>query len=102
MNRTLFVYRGGRARAGLRVAWYRLSSAVSARSPAVERRLDRRRAHLLRKRWMRAEQWRTAHPDGLEHSEARVTSQNGEDGILQAIFERVGTTNQVFVEVGSG
>jgi hypothetical protein len=51
---------------------------------------------------MQVEDWRTDHPDGLEHSEARVTSQNGEDGILRAIFEKIGTTDQIFIEVGSG
>jgi hypothetical protein len=34
--------------------------------------------------------------------ERRVYSQNGEDGILQAIFARVGTTNRFFVEFGVG
>ncbi len=32
--------------------------------------------------------------------EMRIYSQNGEDGILRAIFERMGTTNQYFVEFG--
>src|SRR5437016_491215 len=36
----------------------------------------------------------------LTASEFRVNSQNGEDGIIQQIFSRVGTTNRHFVEVG--
>src|SRR5918998_5337158 len=39
-------------------------------------------------------------PD-LTRYERRVYSQNGEDGILQAIFARVGTTNRYFVEFGA-
>lgn len=36
----------------------------------------------------------------LRKLEARVFSQNGEDGILQHIFSKVGVTNQIFVEFG--
>jgi hypothetical protein len=37
----------------------------------------------------------------LTRYERRIYSQNGEDGILQAIFTRVGTTNRYFVEFGA-
>jgi hypothetical protein len=37
----------------------------------------------------------------LTRYERRVYSQNGEDGILQAIFARAGTTNRYFVEFGA-
>ena len=40
-----------------------------------------------------------AWPD-LEKSERKVYSQNGEDGVLEAIFEAIGTTNRFFVEFG--
>ena len=32
--------------------------------------------------------------------EARIYSQNGEDGIIETIFQKIGTTNQYFVEFG--
>jgi hypothetical protein len=34
--------------------------------------------------------------------ERKIASQNGDDGILQAIFAAVGTTNKYFVEFGVG
>jgi hypothetical protein len=37
----------------------------------------------------------------LTRYERRVFSQNGEDGILEAIFARIGTTTQVCVEFGA-
>jgi hypothetical protein len=42
------------------------------------------------------------HLPDLTRYERRVCSQNGEDGILQAIFARIGTTNRYFVEFGAG
>ena len=38
----------------------------------------------------------------LEFYERRVTSQNGEDGVLATIFSTIGTTNRYFVEFGCG
>ena len=37
----------------------------------------------------------------LIHSEAQIYSQNGEDGIIEEIFERIGVTNKFFIEIGS-
>lgn len=36
----------------------------------------------------------------LNHYEAKTYSQNGEDGILQEIFNRIGLTNKFFIEFG--
>lgn len=36
----------------------------------------------------------------LNHFEAKTFSQNGEDGILEEIFKRIGTTNKFFIEFG--
>ena len=38
----------------------------------------------------------------LEHHEFKVYSQNGEDGIIAEIFNRIGITNKSFVEFGVG
>jgi hypothetical protein len=40
-------------------------------------------------------------PKRLSQHEYKVSSQNGEDGIIAEIFRRIGTTNQAFVEFGS-
>jgi len=41
-------------------------------------------------------------PKRLNRFEAKTYSQAGEDGIIQEIFRRIGTTNRFFVEFGSG
>lgn len=40
-------------------------------------------------------------PKRLHRHEFRVSSQNGEDGIIAEIFRRIGTTNRYFVEFGA-
>ena len=40
--------------------------------------------------------------DELAAHERKITSQNGEDGVIEAIFDAIGTTNQHFVEFGCG
>jgi hypothetical protein len=40
-------------------------------------------------------------PTSLNHYEHRVYSQNGEDGIIAEIFNRIGTTNKFFVDFGA-
>ena len=43
-----------------------------------------------------------ADPKRLTSHEAQLFSQNGEDGIIGEIFNRIGTTNKQFVEIGVG
>ncbi|WP_411503955.1 FkbM family methyltransferase [Brevibacillus centrosporus] len=38
--------------------------------------------------------------DTLSFYEKQVYSQNGEDGMIEELFSRIGTTNQIFVEFG--
>ena len=38
----------------------------------------------------------------LNRHEFQIYSQNGEDGIIQEIFRRIGSTNKIFVEFGVG
>ncbi|MCB0377928.1 MAG: hypothetical protein KDD33_05490 [Bdellovibrionales bacterium] len=39
-------------------------------------------------------------PKNLRNFEKKIYSQNGEDGIIAEIFDRIGTTNRFFVEFG--
>lgn len=41
-------------------------------------------------------------PRNLRHFERQVYSQNGEDGILEEIFRRIGSTDRYLVEFGAG
>jgi len=43
---------------------------------------------------------RKKYPAHLQNFEKKVFSQNGEDGIIEEIFNRIGTTNKTFVEFG--
>ena len=45
---------------------------------------------------------REVHPKSLLKHHGQVCSQNGEDGMIDEIFRRIGTTNRVFVELGVG
>ncbi|MDP9300311.1 MAG: hypothetical protein M3P43_05370 [Actinomycetota bacterium] len=40
-------------------------------------------------------------PDPLVGRERRIYSQNGEDGIIEALFSEIGTTDRSFVEIGA-
>jgi len=40
--------------------------------------------------------------NNLEPFERQIYSQNGEDGIIEAIFSKIGSTNKYFVEFGGG
>jgi len=41
-------------------------------------------------------------PRDLHRFEAQVCSQNGEDGVIAEIFQRIGTTSRTFLEIGVG
>jgi hypothetical protein len=45
---------------------------------------------------------RYSDPKNLNRYESTIFSQCGEDGIIQEIFRRIGTTNRFFVEFGAG
>lgn len=51
--------------------------------------------------WWEVRLWKRPLAD-ITRYERRIWSENGEDGILEAIFMAVGTTNKTFVEFGSG
>lgn len=45
---------------------------------------------------------RYSDPRRLQRYELQVNSQNGEDGIINEVFRRIGTSNRIFAEVGVG
>lgn len=45
---------------------------------------------------------RYSDPKNLNRFESTIYSQCGEDGIVQEIFKRIGTTNRYFIEFGAG
>jgi hypothetical protein len=55
----------------------------------------RKKLHVLKWRAMK-KKW----PTSLRNFEKKVHSQNGEDGIVEEIFRRIGTTNKTVVEFG--
>jgi len=58
--------------------------------------------HRFRKKWgtIREKYVARKYPQCLLNFEQRVFSQNGEDGIIAEIFDRIGTTEKFFVEFG--
>jgi hypothetical protein len=54
----------------------------------------------MRFRWHNWRRRRRLVPSSLMHFEAKVFSQNGEDGILREIFARIGEGEKYFVEFG--
>jgi hypothetical protein len=63
--------------------------ATTAQKSACERQI-----------WELLREPRYANPRRLEHYAFKAFSQHGEDGMLQEIFSRIGTTNKRFVEFG--
>jgi hypothetical protein len=75
-------------------------------APAIDR-IDRSTSSALRLQQQACRhellsQDRYRDPKRLSLYEAKIHSQNGEDGIIQEIFRRIGTTNQAFLEIGVG
>jgi hypothetical protein len=80
-------------------AWYRLQESLIA-NPMTRPLLTN--WHRIRKRTGTLIENRLArkYPHCLTNFEQKVACQNGEDGIIQEIFHRIGTTNKFFVEFG--
>jgi hypothetical protein len=98
------------ARAGGLRSRLQILEEISARLQRLEERLGALGAatgrltaetvEALKDAQRRTIQARWAQAGDLRAFEKRVYSQNGEDGILQEILNRVGTTNRFFVEFG--
>jgi hypothetical protein len=72
---------------------------VELRSGAVERsQIEKER---LRIQLLSTSRY-ASDPKRLNHFEAQVFSQNGEDGVIAEIFARIGETDRTFVECGVG
>jgi hypothetical protein len=86
-----------KARGAARRAFLGLEATIQ-RSGHTLAALDRWNARRLTRQW-RLEQ-RPRHPK-LADYEKRIYSQNGEDGLIEALFQRIGVTNRFFVEIGA-
>src|SRR5579864_3695637 len=51
---------------------------------------------------IRVAEGRYGHPLDLARHNARVYSQNGEDGIIAEVFRRIGVVDRFFIEIGIG
>jgi len=91
----------GRVRGWFEFAFLELIGALSGRFAQVY--LLDARAAMRRLRRHLASQRRDddRHPNSLVWSEMSEFSQNGEDGVIAEIFERIGATNRFFIEIGA-
>ncbi len=80
-------------------AWYRFEESLIS-NPLTRHLLFT--WHRIRKKYGTIREKRLArkHPDCLTNFEQKLFSQNGEDGIIQEIFNRIETTDKFFVEFG--
>jgi hypothetical protein len=80
-------------------AWYRLEEALIL-NPLTRPLLFT--WHRIRKKlgMIREKQLARKQPQCLRNFEQQTSSQNGEEGIVQEIFNRIGTTDKFFVEFG--
>jgi hypothetical protein len=77
----------------------RALNVSSATNAAYLPRIARQQAELFTQTLLEDPQHRD--PKRLGRSNLKMTSQNGEDGIIAEIFHRIGTTNRSFVEFGA-
>ena len=85
--------RGGLARTELGL------EGVALRVPQLRSAVDFVNARRMEAAWRHEASYRGESDLGAR--ERRQYSQNGEDGILEWIFDLVGTTNRSFIEIGS-
>lgn len=79
--------------------WYRIEEILI--SNALTRPLLFNWHRVLKKYYTIKEKRRARrYPDCLMNFEQRIFSQNGEDGVIREIFQRIGTTDRFFVEFG--
>jgi len=79
------------------VAWLTKWLSLPTRVAALESGQSLIAAYTLRQSYPPA-----TPPATIHRHEAKVFSQNGEDGVLLYLFSRIGTTNRGFVEFGFG
>jgi hypothetical protein len=95
-------------RAGLADAWQGLGQQLTIIDARLAETQSAVRERLLRLdqdlQWVRGRLAAAGggYPPGdLRNFEKRFSSQNGEDGVLEEVFRRVGTKNRYFVEIGA-
>ena len=71
-----------------------------SRTPILRRLLKWSTQRKIEKYKFQEDQRKDSDPLNLRNFEKKIFSQNGEDGIIQEIFNRIGTTNKLFVEFG--
>lgn len=54
----------------------------------------------MKNRWLAERLPAKSQKEALFHHEFKVSSQTGEDGIIDYIFKQIGTTNKTFIEIG--
>ena len=79
-----------------------LNAKIMAEKAVQDITLLRASAMVEQEEKCREEAIRSAGPRSLHAFEHRVYSQNGEDGVIQEIFARIGAPTKTFIEIGVG